>query len=110
MLLSSAPYAMTSDELLLAVENDRKGPVAADAFFARSQACLRVSPLVKRHGYGLHHDAEGRVALVAMEGAGLCEAARRPNDRETPGHAQRARLIFMPGLGRRPAKPAVACL
>lgn len=66
-LLSSAPYTMTSDELLLVVENDRKGKVAAEAFFAKPQACLRASPLVKKHGYGLHHNAESRVALVAIE-------------------------------------------
>ena len=84
-LLSSAPYAMTSDELLLAVENDRKGPVAADAFFARSQACLRASPLVKRHGYGLHHDAEGRVALVAMEGADYARLLADPMIAKRPG-------------------------
>jgi len=65
--LSAAPYAMTSDELLLAVENDRKGPVTADEFFAKPQACLRASPLVKKHGYGLHHNSESRVALVAVE-------------------------------------------
>nr|WP_314075979.1 DUF6157 family protein [uncultured Roseococcus sp.] len=66
-LLSAAPYAMTSDQLLLAVENDRKGAVTAEAFFAKPQACLRASPLVKKHGYGLHHDSGGRVALVAVE-------------------------------------------
>jgi len=67
--LSAAPYTMTSDELLLAVENDRKGPVTADVFFARPQACLRASPLVKKHGYGLHHNSEGQVALIPMESA-----------------------------------------
>jgi len=66
-LLRDAPYTMTSDELLLAVECDRKGPVTAETFFAKAQACLRASPLVKKQGYGLHHDAAGRVALVAME-------------------------------------------
>ena len=66
-LLAAHPYRMTSDDLLLAVENDRKGPVTAEAFFARPQACLRASPLVKKHGYGLHHDAAGHVALVPME-------------------------------------------
>lgn len=66
-MLSTAPYTMTSDQLLLAVEIDRKGAVTADAFFARPQACLRASPLVKKHGYGLHHDADGRLALVPME-------------------------------------------
>ncbi|WP_173635093.1 DUF6157 family protein [Paramixta manurensis] len=67
--LSAAPYTLTSDELLLAVENARKGPVTADEFFAKPQACLRASPLVKKHGYGLHHNSESRVALVAMESA-----------------------------------------
>lgn len=66
-LLRDAPYSMTSDELLLAVECDRKGAVTAERFFAKPQACLRASPLVKKQGYGLHHDAAGRVALVAME-------------------------------------------
>lgn len=66
-LLAAHPYRMTSDDLLLAVENDRKGPVTAEAFFAKPQACLRASPLVKKHGYGLHHDTNGCVALVPME-------------------------------------------
>lgn len=66
-LLRDAPYGMTSDELLLAVECDRKGPVTAESFFAKPQACLRASPLVKKQGYGLHHDDAGRVALVGME-------------------------------------------
>lgn len=66
-LLRDTPYGMTSDELLLAVECDRKGAVTAENFFAKPQACLRASPLVKKQGYGLHHDATGHVALVAME-------------------------------------------
>ena len=66
-LLSEAPYALTSDELFLAIENKRKGPVTFEAFFSTPKACLRTSPLVKKYGYGLHHNAEGRVALVAME-------------------------------------------
>jgi hypothetical protein len=66
-LLHAAPYEMTSDELLLAVENERKGPVSAATFFSTPKACLRASPLVKKHGYGLHHDRDGRIALVLME-------------------------------------------
>ena len=30
-------------------------------------ACMRASPLPKSYGWGLHLDAEGKVALVAME-------------------------------------------
>ncbi|MFV3131667.1 DUF6157 family protein [Niveispirillum sp. KHB5.9] len=66
-LLAQNPYQLTSDALLLAVENERKQPVTAETFFAKPQACLRASPLVKKQGYGLHHDAEGCVALVPVE-------------------------------------------
>jgi hypothetical protein len=83
--LSAAPYAMTSDELLLAVESERKGAVTAEAFFARPQACLRASPLVKKHGYGLHHDAEGRVALVAMESPDYARLLADPAIAKRPG-------------------------
>ncbi|MFC0672794.1 DUF6157 family protein [Brachybacterium hainanense] len=70
-LLSAAPYTMTSDDLLFAVHALRHGIAQEErerersAFFARSQACLRASPLPKRYGWGLHHDDRGRVALVA---------------------------------------------
>lgn len=83
--LSAAPYAMTSDELLLAVENDRKGPVTAETFFARPQACLRASPLVKKHGYGLHHNRESRIALVAVESEAYARLLADPDVEKRPG-------------------------
>lgn len=66
-LLEAAPYAMTSDELFLRVEEMRRGPVTAEVFFAQPRACLRASPLVKSYGYGFHHDGQQRVALVPVE-------------------------------------------
>lgn len=84
-LLAQAPHSLTSDELLLAVECDRKGPVTAEEFLARPLACLRASPLVKKHGFGLHHDAEGRVALVPMESAEYARLLADPAVRKTPG-------------------------
>jgi hypothetical protein len=42
-------------------------PAARAAFFSKGQPCLRSSPLAKRYGFGIHHDAEGRVALYGME-------------------------------------------
>ncbi|MBR8657417.1 hypothetical protein KDH83_29285 [Achromobacter sp. Marseille-Q0513] len=72
-LLRDAPYRYTSDELLFEVHASRQGidqagrKAAWDAFFARSQACLRASPLVKQFGWGLHHDGQGKVALVGVE-------------------------------------------
>ena len=82
-LLAAHPYAYTSDELLFEVHAMRTGVEEADrdaarsAFLARDQACLRASPLGKRYGWGTHHDAEGRVALV---GIGTPEYARLAAD------------------------------
>lgn len=82
-LLARAPYGMTSDDLLVAVTGIRRDipkedwPALRKDILARPQACLRASPLVKIYGWGLHHDAEGRVALVARETA---EYGRRVSD------------------------------
>ncbi|MHB1510054.1 MAG: DUF6157 family protein [Acidimicrobiales bacterium] len=36
-------------------------------YFAQPRACLRVSPLPKTFGWGLHYDAEGRIKLHAVD-------------------------------------------
>lgn len=72
-LIYNEPYKYTSDEVLFEVYMQRKGPehdpVAEErrAFFSKGQPCLRTSALAKQYGWGIHHDAGGRVALVAME-------------------------------------------
>lgn len=68
-LIAEQPYARTSDEVIFETYALRQGiavddEVAREAFFSKGQPCLRSSPLGKRYGWGLHHDAEGRVALV----------------------------------------------
>lgn len=70
-LLSGRPYELTSEDLIFRVHALRKGLDPDDgearaAFFSTSQACLRSSPLAKRYGWALHHDADGRVALVGL--------------------------------------------
>jgi hypothetical protein len=69
-LLAAAPYRWTSDDLLVEVAARRTGDDDRDRvrreLFSRPQACLRSSPLAKRYGWGLHSDAEGRVALVPL--------------------------------------------
>ncbi|MGM1029558.1 MAG: DUF6157 family protein [Actinomycetota bacterium] len=71
-LLRDRPYELTSDEILFSVHAARVGiddaerAAAWERFFAKDQACLRASPLSKRYGWGFHHDAEGRVALVGL--------------------------------------------
>jgi hypothetical protein len=73
-LLDGRPYRLTSDDLLFTVHARRNGILGAavlnearEAFFARSQACLRTSPLAKRFGWGIHYDAHGRVAIYGVE-------------------------------------------
>lgn len=72
-LISQHPYALTSDDVIFETYARRAGIVddekdaARAAFFSKGQACLRSSPLGKRYGWGVHSDAEGRVALVPRE-------------------------------------------
>ncbi len=71
-LISEHPYQLTSDDVLFEVYATRqaipaeKRSAAREAFFAKDQACLRSSPLGKRYGWGIHHDADSRVALVPL--------------------------------------------
>ncbi|WP_150306547.1 DUF6157 family protein [Planctomonas psychrotolerans] len=71
-LLSERPYELTSDELLFTVHAIRAGIADAELneertrFLAKSQACLRASPLGKRYGWGTHHDEQGRVAVYGV--------------------------------------------
>jgi hypothetical protein len=67
--LQAAPHGMTSDDLIWSVTCDRRGSAADDPaaradFYSKGQACLRASPLVKTHGWAIHHDELARVALV----------------------------------------------
>jgi hypothetical protein len=38
-----------------------------EKFLSRGHPHLRVSALAKRYGWGIHNDAEGKVALIAVE-------------------------------------------
>ncbi len=71
-LLHGHDYELTSDDVIFTVHCDRQGvpPQARDAererFFGKGQPCLRTSPLAKTYGWGIHSDARGRIALVAV--------------------------------------------
>lgn len=94
-LLQARPYGLTSDDLLFEVYARRAGVAEGDrakeraAFFAKPQACLRASPLVKTHGWGLHHDAEGRVAAVAVESDDYARLKARADLKQTVGMRSR---------------------
>ena len=70
-LIAEEPYGRTSDDVIFETHALRKGidPEDAEAraeFFSKGQPCLRSSDLGKRYGWGVHSDAEGRVALVGL--------------------------------------------
>ncbi|WP_240353397.1 DUF6157 family protein [Cohnella algarum] len=76
-LLSANPYRFTHEELLFEVHVRHKGipedKAAADRrliwdeLFGKSHPCLRASMLPKKFGWGVHYDAEGRIALYGAE-------------------------------------------
>ena len=66
------PYKYTSDDVIFAVFAERNDLApeelekARGKFFSKGQACLRASALGKRYGWGIHHNAEGKVALYGF--------------------------------------------
>jgi hypothetical protein len=74
-MLSAGPGVLTQEDVLFQTWLRRQEPAPAvdthpalrAEFFSRSQACLRASPLPKRHGFGLLFDGDGRVRLCPME-------------------------------------------
>jgi len=65
------PYTYTSDDVIFGVyaekNNLSENKAGRDQFFSKGQPCLRASPLGKRYGWGIHCDAEGKVALYPVE-------------------------------------------
>jgi hypothetical protein len=72
-LLVSHPYAYTEEEIafevyaaLHAIPNASRTK-ERETFLSKGHPHLRVSPLAKRYGWGLHNDADGKVALIAVD-------------------------------------------
>ena len=90
-LLQARPYGLTSDELLFEVHARRHGiadadrPTARAALFGKPQACLRASPLVKKHGWGLHHHGQGRMAAFGVETDSYRKLAARKDLKQVVG-------------------------
>lgn len=68
-MIHGFPYRYTSDDVIYAAHLRSKGSNALgrENFFAKSQACLRSSPLAKKFGWGIHFDEKGRIALYKVE-------------------------------------------
>lgn len=69
-LLSQNPYRYTSDDIFFQIHALRKDIAESELeearaqFFSKGQPCFRSSPLTKRYGWGIHSNAESKVALV----------------------------------------------
>lgn len=72
-MIAGHPYRYTQEDVLFEVHALRKQIPEAqkqaerEKFFSKPQACLRTSSLGKRYGWGIHHNAEGKLALFAVE-------------------------------------------
>jgi hypothetical protein len=85
-LLTARPYTMTLEDLILAVHVRRAGMSEDEAveraeairaeLFAKPHPCMRASPLPKSYGWGVHHDDEGRIAIVGVESDEYARFAR----------------------------------
>lgn len=88
--LIDAPYVLTSDDLLSAVQAARK-QIPDDAlpefradFFSKGQPCLRASPLTKTLGWAVHHDADARIALVDPASERFADLSADPSIKTYP--------------------------
>jgi uncharacterized protein DUF6157 len=76
-MIAEAPYKFTSDDVMFATSapgrqlgakaKKKERDLARDEFFSKGQACMRASGLGKRFGWGVHADAEGRIAIYAVD-------------------------------------------
>ena len=72
-LLAKHPYKYTEEDIafeVYAVLHDIPKaiwPTERKKFLSKGHPHLRVSALAKRYGWGLHNNAEGKIALVAVE-------------------------------------------
>jgi hypothetical protein len=72
-MLYENPYKYTSDEVLFSVfalkkEFDKNELAEQKAhYFSKGQPCFRASPLTKSYGWGVHSNAEGKIAMVGAE-------------------------------------------
>ena len=76
-LLTARPYSLTLEDLIFQTHVRRAGLTKSEAkartseiraaLFAKPHPCMRASPLPKKYGWGVHHDASGRIALYGVE-------------------------------------------
>ncbi len=74
-MMHNADYQHSSDDVISTVQATRQDIDASEQgafrqdFFSKGQACFRASPLVKTHGWAIHHNAHQKVALLDPQSA-----------------------------------------
>jgi hypothetical protein len=72
-LLAEHPYTYTEEDIAFEVyavlhETPKASrPPERKKFLSKGHPHLRVSALAKRYGWGIHNNAEGKIALIAVE-------------------------------------------
>src|SRR5262249_42203631 len=92
-MIAQAPYKHTSDDVVFATSapgrqlgakaSSKERSLARSEFFSKRLACLRASGLGEGVGWGVHADAEGRVALYAVDSERYEALARDPKLAQT---------------------------
>jgi hypothetical protein len=84
-MIAHHPYQYTQEDVLFETYAEytqipaANRPTERHTFFAREQPCLRSSSLGKRYGWGIHSDANGKVALYARESEDYQRLAADPS-------------------------------
>jgi hypothetical protein len=72
-MVGKNPYKYTSDDVLFQVFAEKNDltkaelKAAREQFFSKGQPCFRASPLTNRYGWGVHSDAEGKIAIYGCD-------------------------------------------
>ncbi|MDF2066849.1 DUF6157 family protein [Bacillus sp. Cr_A10] len=71
-LIYNNPYKYTQDDVQFQtyvikneIESDQLDELR-EQFFSKPKACFRASPLVKKYGWGIHYNEEGKVSIYEM--------------------------------------------
>lgn len=70
-LIGKHPYKYTMDDVVFQVHAIKKGidindKAEREKFLSKGQPCLRASPIMKRYGWGIHCDENGKLAIYGV--------------------------------------------
>ncbi len=72
-MVSQNPYKYSSDDILFQVFANKNDLTESEyeaertKYFSKGQPCFRASPLTKRYGWGVHNNAEGKMAIYPAD-------------------------------------------